>query len=1131
MKIPNLIPPSDLLQRVDGVEDGLRKRRRLGLAGLLGVVASAGQIVIVAFNSDWLAQLRAFGWQELFGEWRVLLGLSTLVASALLFVWARFWLHESRRPFKYTYHIEQFRPIHKEADDHYLGFLAPDLSERLSDRIMRLSRFDESTAPPEALEQRRSHLHIEGYYLIRVDADRRWVVEVTPWVRMGQAGSRQTLALPVKAPIGNAGSEAGQRVAPSRPPALSIEQYETILERVYFSIATEVYKQIRHDVQRKIDLLPTRYFRAVAYHNEAMDYARSNTLDAYEAARELFDAAIGMYDPSWLPASPSRLRRALRFVGRKLPFRIGRGIRRLTSRIVPRVGRLDVMIARAKLGYADMILYRHILAGMSGQTLSSIFEARPVAHRAVDELHQTAVDVPGRRAALFDGYVTLASIYFYLDAIGVEIPPGPYPAARTGWRGAARNWWGERRQLHPSAWSYLNKAHQLDPIRVDRDPHYQFAFGKLQSEIRWELRFLRRAFELDRKFEAAQFELALRSEMQWRARDTLEPAVADLVMTEYKRVLRLNPGNISALGRLGDMYWLLAQVVDDREAEYRQFAKDAFARGRDSKLIRQDTFVAELDYGLARLAAEAGEFQTAYEHYMNATSAHVAYGVAHARGGYTAQFHFFDRIGDQVLDRYRRYFETVESQLRQGGASDRKSTRDRVQEVVLGLAFNDYGEACLKYWIRHGDDAKLEKARELFEQAYNLVQDESVFPAYNAYLLERYRDEFRPAARWISEVERLEPNWSDAQLAKRAIYTGWALRADSVIQSLDPQINTLEDELIKLKSRRDNWLHPSSAPMVVRVTAAEGAGSTSMTGTPHRRARLGAGPGSSADTDKAYATLVRGVDRVEVALADLKRRRADQQRFRDDALAKVSEDPRREVPHEWLAPVWDRPTSSKLSRLYRESGRDWLRWERELNDVHVRILISWVSSLLVDREHHEIRSDAAHNGRLQEFSRSLLEWLQQHFWPDDPDVLAGLIRVAADDSRRQECSQRLWQGFYRELQEDPKFITVMRALFDEASFSDNRERLIRELRRPRHAGAPGFRPVVWLGWGDKLLQQGDTTTAVMAYEHALLVGRKRLSREEPQVFVELGDRLADLGQWPESESAYELAYEFERELG
>src|SRR5207247_11043048 len=91
---------------------------------------------------------------------------------------------------------------------------------------------------------------------------------------------------------------------------LAPETYEKLLERLYFSIASHLYGQIRVDVGRKIDLLPKRFFRASAYFHEAGDYARSNTLDAYEQARELYAEVIRLYDPSWWHFSGSRVRRA-----------------------------------------------------------------------------------------------------------------------------------------------------------------------------------------------------------------------------------------------------------------------------------------------------------------------------------------------------------------------------------------------------------------------------------------------------------------------------------------------------------------------------------------------------------------------------------------------------------------------------------------------------------------------------------------------------------------------------------------------------------------------------------------------------------------------------------------------------
>jgi hypothetical protein len=279
MKLPDLLPPPDLLQRIDGVEDGLRKRRRLGLAGVVGVLVSG----LTWFTN--LRNVKQVDVSNLASDWPLLLGLIVFVTSVLLAIWARFWLQETRRPFSYSYYVEHFEPVEGTVIDPRLAFLAADLSERLSERIMRLSRFDERAADPKVVAERTSHLHVTGYYLIRLDTDRRWVVEVTPWVRLGPIGERETLALPVKVPIGDTaevalgrpsrwgrGSEGAHQAAPTHaaePPALTVELYDTILERIYFSIATQVYKQIRHDVQRKIDLLPTRYFRAVAYHNEA----------------------------------------------------------------------------------------------------------------------------------------------------------------------------------------------------------------------------------------------------------------------------------------------------------------------------------------------------------------------------------------------------------------------------------------------------------------------------------------------------------------------------------------------------------------------------------------------------------------------------------------------------------------------------------------------------------------------------------------------------------------------------------------------------------------------------------------------------------------------------------------------
>jgi hypothetical protein len=1191
MKLPDLIPPPDLLQRIDGVEDGLRKRRRLGLAGVLGVLLSGLQLVVVVGNSAWFANLRKLGQVDLgdlASDWLVWLGLVVFVASLLLATWAKFWLHESRRPFSYTYYVERFEPVEGTVTDPRLAFLAADLSERLSERIMRLSRLDERAADPKVIAERTSHLHVSGYYLIRLDTDRRWVVEITPWVRLGPISERETLALPVKVPMGGAaeaapsrpsrlgsGAEGADQAAPAHTaelPALTVELYDTILERVYFSIATQVYKQIRHDVQRKIDLLPTRYFRAVAYHNEAKDYARSNTLDAYEAARDLYDAAITMYDAHWAPESPVRLRRLLVRM-RVALFRLGRSARRVAATVVPRARRLDLMIARAKIGYADMILYRHILAGMSGQTLSSIFEARPVAQNAAKELEELDTDVPGGQEALFDAYVTLASVYFYLGSIGVDrrsepIGGGALHVDDADDRARAN---GSHRpgRVELSAFHYLREARRLDPGRAERHAQYQFVLGKLQQRIPWELRFLRRALELDQKFEVAQFEVALRSEMLWRTRSTLEENVADLVVAEYKHVLRVNPGNISALGRLGDVYWLLAPSAGTsrEQAERRQLAKDAFNRGRDNKLIRQGTFVAELDYGLARIAAEAGDFAKAYEHYVSAASAHVAYGVAHARGGYTAQFHFFDRINDTIRNRYARYLATVE-QLAQEADAAVRGEPSRMRRVVLGFARNDYGEACLKYWLRLGEDGMRTEAAKQFKEADELVDGESVFPAYNAYLLELYSEQFEQAQPWIDKVNRLEPEWPDGRIAKRALYSDWARGAEFVLAMLDQDIREQERKADELEGRRRDWGRTPSAPGLLvplgDAGPATGVPTAGGDGRQDRHERMS----SPGDSDKAYETLLEEINAVKQNLSNLKQRRDEQRRHHRTATEEARRNPDDEIPHAWLDRLWTDPRPARLHRLERESARARWRWERELNDVHVRALINWASTRWI-LPHHGPDEPGGSSGHLdldkREFSRSLLERLQDHFWPDDRDLLAGLRRVMDKDDRLRECNERLGRVFRREFEEDPRYITIREILFDEASSTDSRSTLMEDLTDPfQSVKPPEFTAVTWVELGERLIEWvGDKETAIAAYRRAIQRGEQRARAGDwgrraegkqqaggnqkaggdgagladgarraddveldPTFYVDLGDRLADLDIWTDSERAYKLAIQF-----
>ncbi|MGH2921953.1 MAG: hypothetical protein ACRDKU_07815, partial [Gaiellaceae bacterium] len=270
----DLLSP-DLLNSLEGVEQGLRRRRNLGRVGGIGLLALATVQIALAVSST----ATSVSWSAVMSQWYVFVA-STLVAAALvLFVAARFWIKESRTAFRYTCRIVNFDPV-ASTPKGALPWLRHDLSELLNDRIGRLSFLNEEPKEPEYQE---THVYIGGEYLVREDSEKVRVIEVTPRLRVGGPSAAETLAHTVRYELPERKNGAG-------PEELGLEPEDTdkILERVYFSVATRLYKQIQTDVERKIALLPTRYLRATAYLYEAEDYVQSNTLDAYDDAQELF---------------------------------------------------------------------------------------------------------------------------------------------------------------------------------------------------------------------------------------------------------------------------------------------------------------------------------------------------------------------------------------------------------------------------------------------------------------------------------------------------------------------------------------------------------------------------------------------------------------------------------------------------------------------------------------------------------------------------------------------------------------------------------------------------------------------------------------------------------------------------
>jgi tetratricopeptide (TPR) repeat protein len=1034
--------PKDLLERVQGVETGLKRGKNIERAGWGAFIVSAGSVVIGLVTWDSWDQVPFLGNSSV--RWPVILAVVGIVVGVMLINWTRVWVRASRKPFRYTYTVAEFKPIigteslprsapsrhvrpssdvqtttlpadatggtnepdvgtdagdgtpdeaaqaagdtdltdatagsaagetdsvpaeartrdSSESDagpsdegmgeDTGLGedtgtdttplsWLVQDLSERLSRRIGRLSLLDEDNVDQATLAP--SHIHIGGTYGVRENVQGVWNVEVLPWVRFGPKGSPATVAHLVKFTLG-----PGQSLAP--------EEYEKLLERLYFSIASHLYGQIRVDVGRKIDLLPKRFFRASAYFHEARDYARSNTLDAYEQARELYAEVIRLYEPSWWHVSGSRPRRAFQGLSAWW-LRLTLKLRAKAARVWPSAARAELMVAQAETGYAGMVLNRRTLAGMSGQRLNSAFEARPVAESAVKRLERLERDTQGWSETFFEANVALAASHAQLGS-----------SERAG--------------------EYLEAAKELSPARAQSDSRFLHVHGQI-VETRRSIVDLRRAVELDSTFDVAQFDLASALEMTWRSRPTLEGDVAEVVRDEYERVLTVNPGNISAWGNLGYLEWLLGDLDG---------AARVFERGREYKEIKRETFVSELDYGLARIAAERGDFNEAYRRYIDAVGARFGEGVAHDPG-YTT--YHFARVTRAVVRRFETYRDRVRKTWEELGASNCADPSERVRNAVYAFVQNDYAEACLNYFLRSGNRRYLDKAKNALEYAEQDLKASYPMIYFNLHRILSIHKHADPekAGQSIERVVELQPDWVDGKLERSLWYLDVAQRGRQRADKLEREAKGLGGDAMQhraqavahrekgqsaLFAKREeseanllSLLRSGATESIQRVgtAAARGIGldgsDLEPKASPEHELPL---PLSTPLEDQVAANqLEQEADTFHRRAKDLgeqaetERALADQRE--QDAVAVVRE----LLPHGWL---WKKVGDMETLDLAAFDNPEYLRtrrWERELDDVNVRALVMW----------SRLAASAPASDRAR-----VLEFVREHFLPSDYDVL------------------------------------------------------------------------------------------------------------------------------------------------
>lgn len=779
-----LLPPADLLQRISGVEQGLKDNQKGGRLAGVGLVYSLAQLAVA---------LDLFGdrKQSSTQQWLLALGVVVLGASLALLARSRVWIRESSRPFRFTCSVAPFQLDGLTCECRELPiWLRFDLAEKLNERIRRLSFLeveqreagDRDTGPPgEGTDQ---HIHISGEIVVRKRKDDKLWIEVAPRVRVGKTGEPATLANSVTqvwtttGTTGESVSAGGKMVEP--------KDYEKILERVYFNLASHIYRQIESDIRRKISLLPGKYLKATAYLNEADDYGNSNTLDGLDNAIHFYRSALALYDPAYRPRPTGAIRRAGAQLVRRTAI-IVRRMRAVVSVLLPRLAKKEVQTARAEIGLANALLHRRTLAGLSGRRLNTIYEAPVLTSSAIHRLESFPEDAPGRRRALFDAYVGRALAHLQLET--------PRKAADD-----------------------LESARRVMPSTFDQDAPYLYVQGLLEALPASAVRFLRLAVERQPRFEVAHFHLAVRSEMVWRARPELEEKVARVILEQYDEVLKLNPGNVSAAGHAAYINWLLENP--DRAMSY-------YEHGSEFKGIKPETAIGEIDYGMARVAVEEGATTKAnaaqngagngasettspkqspdqeplfraYRHYVRAATAQLLQGVSDWKSS-SAQFYFFDAMSDAMMRRYDQYYERATEFLSSG-------PERRVRETVMSFVANDYGEACYSYYLRNYDPCRLTKAQELFGAAKDANPD-AILPYYNMYLLCMYENRFDDAIAELRELRRREPCWADALLA------GIASCADAASKQISRRLISDNDKLrAEIQSRVKGVTSSSTSP-------------------------------------------------------------------------------------------------------------------------------------------------------------------------------------------------------------------------------------------------------------------------------------------------------------------------------
>ena len=782
MKLTDILPGDGQIKLIQGIEERLRRRKRTENVSLTIAVALAILQIIMAklsgrsfdsiiqsvFNFFHFIVLSASNYGKAIErypspDWE-LTGFFIVVLSFafyLLLKRTQFLFRYSEEPFRYTFWIEPFRHVRdteKEnykigSEDRFHHLIHHDLMERLNERIKRLSLLNTDHLDEAARRNLSSHIHISGAFTIREERKGECIVQVMPRVRVGAPDRPETLAKSIKYKL----KDCDTLCEPDRFDELfDADQYKQLIERIYSGISTEIYRRIKMDLDEKVALFPTKALKAIALYHEAEDFARSNTLDAYDHAIELYRASRRFFDITL--AAPFK-RMLLRF-----PLLLWRSSVSFQYRV-----------SRVELGYAKCLIYRRQISALSGRPQNPLFE------------------IPERLKSVIRNLSVLTYRFEKYKTRGMSTDTGVCDTERNIRKEAQRHnrmmafltfkpdSWSKHFTLYPWQWrfdkqrrllfdaylisaityyyleatrrakSFLEDAKAIAPDLIENNALYFFASGVIEPNLNKKIQNFRRAIEIAPDFQIAQYLLAKFVEKRFRRHNEISWQRAKKVFQEYENVLKINPGNIASIAAMGYLYWLVGQ---------NKRAWETFQSGHEIKATSQQTFVGELSYGLARLAVEAEDFNECIYYLDEAFSADPGTGAYSVTAGKFAITTFYESIDTMVLNRYTEYLEQFEatfnqaktkqdghmvfsrSALQADGAkipeNDEAEFSSRTMNKIYSFVLNDCANACANYFLQFGDESRLNKAIAFYEEA--LVRDEeNAIVYYNLSVVSRWR--------------------------------------------------------------------------------------------------------------------------------------------------------------------------------------------------------------------------------------------------------------------------------------------------------------------------------------------------------------------------------------------------------